>query len=378
MQKTVLITGAGFSIPYGYPSGKSLVTDIINDYRGDGKLGFLSKKLDDTSHESIDSFIYEQNKLGRKHVAEAAIKAISYQILEAEDRSLSKEIDASQDIVKFILNKVDESEFKNLTIITFNYDRYLEYKLYNKLFSKYQDSAKTMSVLKTLNIIHMHGRMIPFCENDIEGYDENKIVPYAVNAYCEAQDLRIDMPTILQNMATKFALKDFKTVDSEADDRSEHAKAAIKSAQRVFFLGFGFDHKNMEKLGITPNNWKMWAPYDWSNKTVAATSLGIKPIQLKEIKSNFPFLKNSLFNTNARDFFETHYNLTNHRYDHEVRNIGSCCHMNARQNFSPPDSTAGPTIIGHTTFVDCSTCEKQSKARFEFGHTGWQLGKLFE
>lgn len=377
MQKTVLITGAGFSIPYGYPSGKSLVTDIIKFYKGHERLDFLSKILNDTSHESIDSFIYEQNELGRKDIADAAINAISYQILEAEDRSLSKETDESQDIVKFILNRIDENEYKNLTVITFNYDRYLEYKLYNKLYSKYQDNTKAMSILKTINIIHMHGRMIPFCENDISGYTNDKIVPYAVRNYCNFHRLNNTTETMFRSMAVNFALKDFKTVDSETDDRSELAKTAIKSAQRVFFLGFGFDHKNMAKLGITSNNCKEWAPYDWANKTVAATSLGIKPIQLKEIKINYPILQNSLFTANARDFFETHFNLTNHQYDHEIRKIGPCCKMNAKQNFSPPGPNSRPTTYGHTIDVICATCDKQSKAHFEFGHRGWQIGNIF-
>lgn len=379
MQKTVLITGAGFSMPYGYPSGRSLVTNIIKEYKHGHQLHHLSEKLQDSSWESIDRFINEQNILEQKDIAKAAIEAITYQILRAEEESLIKEIDSSQDIVKLLLNKIDESEYGNITIITFNYDRYLEYRLYKMLLLRHKDNAKAMSVLKKLKIIHMHGRMIPFCENDLEGYDDLKTVPYGIETHCRTHNLIPEALSKFKKMCVDFAHTDFKTVDSDADERTEEAKNAIKSAQRVFFLGFGFDRKNMEKLGITPENSSKWSPYDWNNKTVAATALDIKTIQLNEIRLNYPFLNNNLLPSTARDFFESHFDLVTPEYDKLKKNIRPCCEMSSRQDFVKPDSVPHLARTDGLAFDSiCKTCDKKIKSVFEWTAGGtWQLRNTF-
>lgn len=380
MQKTVLITGAGFSMPYGYPSGRSLVTNIIKEYKQGHQLHHLSEKLQDSSWESIDRFINEQNKLKQPDIAKAAIEAITYQILRAEEESLIKETDGSQDIVKFLLNKIDELEYGNITIITFNYDRYLEYRLYKMLLLRHKDSTQAMSVLKKIKIIHMHGRMIPFCENDLEGYDDLKIVPYGIETHCRTHNLISEALSKFRKMCVDFALKDFKTVDSDTDERTEEAKNAIKSAQRVFFLGFGFDSKNMEKLGITPENSNHWSPYDWNNKTVAATALDVKHIQSKEICINYPFLaKNNLIRTTARDFFESHFDLLNPDYDWDKSKIKSCCEMSSRQEFKKPESVSRlDEIDGLTRDLSCTSCGNKIRSVFEWTIGGtWQLRRTF-
>lgn len=380
MQKTVLITGAGFSMPYGYPSGRSLVSDIIKSYKAGHKLHHLSQQLHDSSWESIDRFINEQNKLGQRDIAKSAIEAITYQILRAEEESLTKDVESSQDIVKFLLNKIDESDYENITVITFNYDRYLEYKLYKMLSLRHKDNVKAMSVLKKLKVIHMHGRMIPFSENDLDGYDTLKIVPYGVETHCNTRNLIPEALTQFKKMCVDFAHKDFKTVDSDADERTEDAKSAIKSAQRVFFLGFGFDKKNMEKLGITPENCHHWSPYDWNNKTVAATALDVKPIQLTEIRLNYPFLaKENLYSVTARDLFESYYDILNPKFDQIKNKIKSCCDMNSRQEFVIPDSV--PHLArtdGLAKDLNCTSCGKKIKSVFEWTLGGtWQLRKTF-
>ncbi len=380
MQKTVLITGAGFSMPYGYPSGKSLVTNIIKEYKKEHHLNLLAEQLKDSSMESIDKFINEQNKLEQKDIAKAAIEAITYQILKAEEDSLSKEAESSQDIVKFLLNKLDESDYHNITIITFNYDRYLEYRLYKMLFLRHKDNSKAMTALKKLKIIHMHGRMIPFCENDLDEYDELKIVPYGIETHCNSRNLIPEALAQFKKMCVDFAQKDFKTVDSDADERTVEAKNAIKSAQRVFFLGFGFDKKNMEKLEITPENCHHWSPYDWTNKVVAATALDIKQVQLNEIYTNYPFLaKNNLMATTVKDFFESHFDLLNSDYDRIKSNIKSCCEMHSRQEFTKPESVSRfDEIDGLQKDMDCATCGKKIRSIFEWTRGGtWQFQKTF-
>ena len=45
---------------------------------------------------------------------------------------------------------------------------------------------------------------------------------------------------------------------------------ALKNAKRIFFLGFGFDEKNMVKLGINVEGIK----FDWESKYIAGTRIG--------------------------------------------------------------------------------------------------------
>lgn len=93
---TVFVLGAGASIPYGYPSGEALVTEIVSELLSKDLLFKLCRQLDfkekeiinfaDTLHrsgdKSIDAFLERNSgfiKLGKI--------AITLKLIEKEDET---------------------------------------------------------------------------------------------------------------------------------------------------------------------------------------------------------------------------------------------------------------------------------------------------
>lgn len=384
MLKTVLITGAGFSMPYGYPSGKDLVKNIIKEYKNHSNHNFsnLASALKDSAIPSIDRFLNEHPQY-----QELGIKLIAKQILKVEiDSTNDYDVypvpinieDQDDDIVDFLLNTLNEDDFKDITIITFNYDRYFKWRLYKKIKLKYpNDDEKTMRAVEKLKIIHIHGYMVPFNEFDSR-IDKTKLtVPYGLEDIPE--DIFNDGR--LHDAVYRYAVQNFYTVYSPLnEDISKATIDAIKAAQRVFFLGFGFDDKNMEKLGILQGRNNNQIPYDWNNKVVGATSIGIKPVKLTDIQNKYPFLRNNLFQVDAKNLFESYFDLLNPKNDQRENKISNCCDMNAQQELIPPERIDSLTRVdGHIQKLKCKTCEKDFTARFDLNRAGqgWILGKVF-
>ncbi|NOG83804.1 MAG: hypothetical protein HND49_08365 [Planctomycetes bacterium] len=64
---TVFILGAGASIPYGYPSGETLVTETVSELLGKRMLFQICRKMDFTECE-INEFANTLNRSGDKSI----------------------------------------------------------------------------------------------------------------------------------------------------------------------------------------------------------------------------------------------------------------------------------------------------------------------
>jgi hypothetical protein len=320
MENTVLILGAGFSKPYGYPTGPKLVKDIIRDckgshYSGDAK---LAEELEGYGSYSIDKFLHENDRHYK-----SGVRKIIRAIAQAEIESLVEDVRDEDDIIKLILDEIDEDNFSKLRIISFNYDRLLEYKFLSKLMIKYRDKNKANEVFSRIKIKHVHGRMPPLREMEILKDSKDFNYKYAL------ADASEDHASYVTDMLEGSFADEFKTIYKNTEEPDIDAVAAIKWAKRVFFLGFAYDDLNMKKLGLESPD----ITYDWKSKFLAGTSFQMPFVKESRVENRYPFLRKRLVPVSCRDFFAEHFDLTDSKNDVVKQTVidRPCCDTHAIQ-----------------------------------------------
>jgi len=120
---------------------------------------------------------------------------------------------------------------KNIYFIVFNYDRTLEYYLYNSIKLYYKTSAaETAEIVNNINIYHPYGQtgFLEFQKGTIKN-------DYGV--------VQIDHVYTISSLIKTFMLDNFKD-----DDEYKQACAFLYDADKVFFLGFAFYPQNIDLL----------------------------------------------------------------------------------------------------------------------------------
>jgi len=185
--RTVFVLGAGASCPYGYPSGKRLRQDICSQFcqpykayisiRPELKL-FIdgefkkAREFTETFHKattkSIDLFLSVNSEF-----EEIGKTAIALRILTNEKDSHFRENVENEEhdwysylfykLTDGLTNKNDYIQFgeNRVSFITFNYDRSLEYFLYDSLIHYFYKipPEKIKEQLIKLRIIHVFGQV---------------------------------------------------------------------------------------------------------------------------------------------------------------------------------------------------------------------------
>jgi len=283
-KKTIFILGAGASCPYGYPSGARLRELICYDvgfikyYRefiGKNKEVDQSVILDvqrfkdafaKSNIKSIDMFMANNPKL-----APIGKYIISFEVFRAEHKSLFGE-NAKQgqeermipsdsrirrdyirgttdfqggDWYSYLFNRFlrelpkrdslpdflgDNNE---IVFITFNYDRSLEYFLYEALRNSFTEvpEDRIVNSLKQFEILHVYGQVAPLKWQNPEDYVDYK-------------------PQTDESLLQKAA-NNIRTIYEEKENPELiEAQSLLKQADEILFLGFGFARENMEVLGL--------------------------------------------------------------------------------------------------------------------------------
>lgn len=273
MAPTTLVLGAGASHHAGFPVGIQLRNQIIN-LPNEGpsyvesvlgyKIFFVQKFVDEFAQSgqySIDAFLARRDEY--RDVGRAAI---AYLILKAEggaNFTSTNEDHWYQYLVNRLTADTDWDSFDPswLSIVTFNYDRSLESYLCRALQATYGKSEQeVVERLQPLKIVHVYGTVgAPFgygvaTDHVPFGPPREQLVGWVTPASKRIQVIpegRDDAPTL------------------------EQAQAMLTSAQRVCFLGFGFDAINMRRLGL---------PRVMEGKgRIVATSLGLTEAQRARI-----------------------------------------------------------------------------------------------
>jgi hypothetical protein len=258
-KRTVFVLGAGASCPYGYPSGAQLRKQIClekDDYReylntyyrypDDAKShepwerfeAFADKFLKSDT-ESIDLFMARNRDL-----TPAGKYIIAFEMFAAERESHFREQAVEgQDWYSYLFRHlakgvVSEGELSELpwemvAFITFNYDRSLEHFLYEGVRYSFTNLPvhRLFPLLKRITITHVYGQIAP-----LEWQNPAHYVDYA--------------PQISEALLQKAA-NSIKTIyEEEESPELAGAHKLIMSAERIFFLGFGYASENMKVLKL--------------------------------------------------------------------------------------------------------------------------------
>jgi len=142
---TVLVLGAGASKPYGYPLGQELVNSIVKGSVNrnsalfqilvlcgipENSIEALGNELKASARQSIDAFLES-----RRDLLSVGRFAIATLLLSYENPD---KIHTKHDWYQHLFNKMcDPNQFESfgaskISIITFNYDRSLEYLVVGK------------------------------------------------------------------------------------------------------------------------------------------------------------------------------------------------------------------------------------------------------
>jgi hypothetical protein len=285
---TVLIVGAGAGVPYGFPTGYQLRINICNG---------IDEKLRKLKNYSEDELIYPEEVLQEvRRLAEVFNKSgvLSIDLFLARNPSFEEigkyciftEIYTCEkkynitSIVEdnwyqILFNKIIQDcigidGYKNLknnhlSIITFNYDRSLDYFLevaiknayYESKIMKQIDSGEVnIQDIYGFDIIHVYGRIgkLP-SQNNGKGIEFN------------SEHTPIFHPL----------LKNMRLINQRSDD-DDTINKLLSAADKVLFLGFGFDSENMKLLGF---------PTEKRYINVYGTSYGLNNVEIDKIGSKY-------------------------------------------------------------------------------------------
>jgi len=249
---TVLVLGAGASCPFDFPSGKKLVTIIIQNLEpGTILYNILSKhdfKKDISSFRhallraqplSIDAFLEYRpdfEKIGKEAIAGTLLQ------FERWSGFNSMLLDGRNNWYQYLFGRLNTSfdtfGDNNLSVITFNYDRSFEHYLFTVLKNTYNKTDEECAEkLKRIPIVHVHGSLgsLPWQELSLSE------VRYAV---WKDEHYR--------GLAVKNGGENIIIVHDANEQTTEFKQAheLLAKAQRTYFLGFGFNKDNVRRLKI--------------------------------------------------------------------------------------------------------------------------------
>lgn len=256
MARTVLVLGAGASIPYGFPSGVGLIDAILNDFQevhvaihrqaNPAALNQLAYHLKNEHWESID--IYLKHKEEFTHEIRATIFKVLLHREEGDIRKLGPfDKHGSQNWYGYYFNRLmkDKEAIEKLQpqkVISFNYDRSFEYFLFQFLKGRMglKDDAEVFKLLhQKFEIHHVHGRL-PNLPKEKYFEDDSLEIPYGSK----------DFKSYISYLKDPQVLKKYLTTVYEQKESKVDYPLIVKNSSRVLFLGFGYLEDNMEKIGV--------------------------------------------------------------------------------------------------------------------------------
>jgi hypothetical protein len=138
--------------------------------------------------------------------------------------------------------KLEDFGNNDLGIITFNYDRSLEFywfeALMNRFGSKHETKIKEM--LAQMRIVHVYGRLggVPWENGEISEY-----APHARSAK--------EVRTLSEQIIVM-------SEQEKTSDLFDKAHNWLKCGTFIYFLGFGYHAMNLERLGLNRLKDRRW------------------------------------------------------------------------------------------------------------------------
>ena len=195
------------------------------------ELNMFGEALYYSGKNSVDAFLEHRDDLlivGKALIAASLIR------FEVPDRIMKYDDNWLRYMFNQLNTDFDEFSENEISFVTFNYDSTVEWFLATSLahsFSKTIGQCKP--VLDAIPIIHLHGRLayLPWESKDGRAYD-------AV----------VDENSIRKGMAgLKIIHED---INDGRDADFAKAKTLLEDAEKIYFMGFGFNKINVGRLGI--------------------------------------------------------------------------------------------------------------------------------
>lgn len=251
---TVLVLGAGASLDFGYPLGQKLKDNITRGTEADDNLyssliriGHPPKSIKAfhnalfrAGRSSIDAFLEHRARdfilIGKQAIAASLL-------LLQQDKNLfpsTSPVTGENNWYQYLFEKMntgfDSFHLNKIAFVTFNYDRSLEHYLFESLKNLYGKSdPEVAAVLQKIPIIHVHGQLgnLPWQKNTRNG----PYIPYVKTT---------DEGHIVN------AASGIQIVSEQEDVTANFAPAIreLQSAQRIIFLGFGYNSTNLARLSL--------------------------------------------------------------------------------------------------------------------------------
>lgn len=236
-KKTCLLLGAGASSHLGYPLGAQLQDQMVAELREPEKIlsvidGLSGSNVSDLRNfyselafgdwKSPDEFLTKRPRfgvLGKRLIVTLLAKCEDPHALAVRAgwyRRLRTAIGA---------NTLKDFQKNRLSIVTFNYDRSIEFFLHRFVQVQFQlDYNAAWSVVKeTIPIVHVHGML---AEYPVRGYGTEHVLPL------HSRDIPIKIVSEVEDNSADFAL----------------ASKLLHEAEKVVVFGFGFGEDNVRRL----------------------------------------------------------------------------------------------------------------------------------
>lgn len=282
---TVLVLGAGASVPYGLPTGSRLAFDAYRNIKAKGsllsqqlgELGFAAddaqfhmRDFEESDSVSLDEFANTRPDL-REFIKAVIVCSLCQQEAPGylfpdfraatENRSHWQEIDWCRYLFRAMKTERTEDFKKNqLRVITFNFDRSFEHRLGLMVRVAYQlTDAQIVDACAAFPLVHIHGSL------GRHPWWPSSSASKVLRTY--SRDTTIDDRRAL--------MKDINIVQDEIPESiAEEARQHLRWAQHIWFLGFGFHPLNLRRLRLN----------EPLTGTLRGTALGLTDAELIPIR----------------------------------------------------------------------------------------------
>lgn len=246
---TAFILGAGASIPYDFPSGPELRDAICLD---SAPKGMLSEVLSNTmrvdpaltadfgkafqrSALSVDAFLsrrLEYKDIGKLCIAvELCRREMPARVLRLDNKDNWYAL-LWEALTRDVMTLAD-AYANQVKIVTFNYDRSLEYFLFEAAKHTFRASyEEALKYVNWLGVLHVYGCLGAFGPEPVRG----------VRIYTD----ELTTETIQTAAAGIRVIPEARNNDSVFTQAGE----LVAWCRRLCFLGFGFDFLNLSRLNI--------------------------------------------------------------------------------------------------------------------------------
>lgn len=262
--QTALVLGAGASVPYGLPTAATLkqqicknpprliTNDLLDQELIDQHVDQLASSLKGSGLSSIDRFLEHQpdfERVGKRCIVDKLLSAE----LDAVHNGLVA-TDWNEWLYQGLLARGGLRQ-SGISVVTFNYDRTFEYGLammFMNTFGRTFEDA--MQVVRSLPIMHVYGSLeFKYALQPRRQQSPPKIRPVDVER--AAEGIRI-MSADRQN---------------DNDKVTGRAAEVVLAADRIVFLGFGFDETNLARIGVRSDS----AAWTGRNREIFGTAYGM-------------------------------------------------------------------------------------------------------